>query len=493
MPTAEQIRDTETEEILDRLTRMIRWSDEFRLGFVKCNSPVQQQTMARTLAERIPDIRILEISLAEPLISLLDAIEARWDTHDPPHVIYVYGLEKSISPDCDYSPVLGRLNNDRDLIRRAVPAALLIWLPDFALDCMVQGAPDFWAWRSGVYEFPTDPDLWFNDALPALTLGTDQIASLALEDKRAEVTRIEELLRISEAFPNPGRREKQIRSRLLDQRGLLSLLLGDWQAAQTTYEEALRLAKELDDPAGIATILHQLASLQLLQDHRQEAMRLYEESMAINQNNGDKAGQAKALHQLAMLKQVEGQYDEAERLYRQGLELACEVSDSHGMAGALHQLGRVYENCGDYAEAERLYRESLSIKEKVQDLSGIAATLHQLGIVQQKQGSFAEAERLYQQSLRIKRQLGDALGIALTLGQLGKLAALQGYVVPALYSLGWAGLLFTRLGSPYARLAISDLMQIRKSIPEEEFQAILREKFTPEQRKDLLEMIDSPQ
>ena len=140
-----QQRVVDDNAILDRLERVVRWADDFRLAFVKCNRPTQREAMRRALLDRLKDKRVLEVFLEKPIISLLDELTARWDTANPPDAVCVYGLEKSVQEQCEASPVLGRLNHDRDLLRRAVPAALLIWLPDFALDCVVRGAPDFWA------------------------------------------------------------------------------------------------------------------------------------------------------------------------------------------------------------------------------------------------------------------------------------------------------------------------------------------------------------
>lgn len=122
------------EAVLDRLERVVRRADDFVLGFVKCNHPSQREEMRRAFLSRVQDRRVLGIELDQPLISLLDKITAHWDATNPPDAVCVYGLEHSITVDGEASPVLGRLNNDRDLLRRSVPVPLLIWLPDFALD-----------------------------------------------------------------------------------------------------------------------------------------------------------------------------------------------------------------------------------------------------------------------------------------------------------------------------------------------------------------------
>src|SRR2546427_7528784 len=194
MPGKMQLQPhTDINVVLDQLERVVRWSEEFQLVFVKCNHPVQQEVLRRALLARLHDKRVLEVVLEQPIVSLLDEITDRWDPAAPPQAVCVYGLEKSINQQRESSPVLGRLNHDRDLLRRAVPVPLLMWLPDFALDCVAQGAPDFWAWRSGVYEFPSNTRLWRMESMAALGPGTSPLLSLSLQDKRKEITQLEEL------------------------------------------------------------------------------------------------------------------------------------------------------------------------------------------------------------------------------------------------------------------------------------------------------------
>ena len=175
MPGKMPPHHTDFNNVLDQLERVVQWSEEFQLVFVKCNHPIQQEALRRAFFARLHDKRVLEVVLEQPIVSLLDEITARWDSAAPPQAVCVYHLEKSINEQRETSPVLGRLNHDRDLLRRAVPATLLLWLPDFALDCVARGAPDFWAWRSGVYEFPTDTELWHVESTVVLTAEACQL------------------------------------------------------------------------------------------------------------------------------------------------------------------------------------------------------------------------------------------------------------------------------------------------------------------------------
>ena len=407
----------------------------------------------------------------------------------------MYGLEKSINKLQEASPVLGRLNNDRDLLRRAIPVPLLIWLPDFALDFIARGAPDFWAWRSGVYEFATERTLWQRDGNQAIISDVLRVNSLSHHEKNAEIAHLEELLRTARSLPRKGKRERGLITSLLDQMGLIYQNLGDWEKSTTIYQENLKSLKALNDQRGVASTQHQLALLEQFRGNLREAERLYRQSLSVKQSMGDNIGIAITLHQLAMVEQDRGNREEAERLYRQNLEFERNIGDKSGVADSLHQLAILEQDRTNFQEAERLYCQSLEIKQGLGDKSGIAITLHQLARLQHVRGNLEEADRLYRQSLEIARNIGDRSGIAITEVQLGKLYQNQKNWHAALQHSLDAWLTFCELHSPYSGLVLSDIGEIREQISKEQFQAWLAEDFAPcgsEIQKRLDEALSAP-
>ncbi len=88
MPGKMQLQPhTDINVVLDQLERVVRWSEEFQLVFVKCNHPVQQEVLRRALLARLHDKRVLEVVLEQPIVSLLDEITDRWDPAAPPQAV----------------------------------------------------------------------------------------------------------------------------------------------------------------------------------------------------------------------------------------------------------------------------------------------------------------------------------------------------------------------------------------------------------------------
>jgi tetratricopeptide (TPR) repeat protein len=476
--------------VLDQLERVVRWSEEFQLVFVKCNHPAQQEILQHALLARLHDKRVLEVVLEQPIVSLLDEITARWDSAAPPQAVCVYHLERSINEQREASPVLGRLNHDRDLLRRAVPATLLLWLPDFALDCVARGAPDFWAWRSGVYEFPADRELWHFESAVALTPETSALFSLPLEDKQKEIARLSELLRTARAWPRHGKRERQTAAYLSEQLALLHYSLGERDKAQEFLEEALTLFQQLHDQKGIASAYHNLGIFAQDRGAYEEALEWYRRSLVLEEELGNRAGMASSYHQLGVLAQNRGAYEEALEWYRRSLVLEEELGNRAGMVNSYHQLGDVAYLRGAYEEALEWYHRSLALAEELGNRAGMVNSYHQLGDVAYLRGAYEEALKWYRRSLVLAEELGNRADMAASYSRIGVLFTTRG-TPDAAVSWTLRGLLIRmELCSPEIRTDLHWLTQQRQQLGETRLLSLLRERLSEKDAQAILRLLD---
>jgi len=431
--------------------------------------------MRRLLLERLGDKRVLEVFLEKPIISLVDELNSRWDTTQPPDAVCVYGLEHSLGEQHETSPVLGRLNHDRDLIRQAISAALLIWLPDFALDYVARGAPDFWAWRSGVYEFPTDKELWQTESAAVFAHGPISLFSLSLEDKQKEIARLEELLRTAQTLPQQDKRIQITNARLWHQLGLLQESLYRLPEAIANYKKALRIREEIDDQYGVARLLYQIGIIYRMRGKYAAALANYERALKLFEALGRQGGVAWSLHQIGMIHQLQGKYEAALANYERALKF-FEASDYYqlGVALSLHQIGTIHQARGDYEKALANYEQALKIKEVIGDQDGVAWSLHQIGTVHQARGDYTKALANYEQALKIAEKLGDQASMANSHGQIGQLFTQTGRYAEAFEHLLFART-FEKLQSPDAGIAVNVLKELRARWGEKEFDAAWRE------------------
>ncbi|MCP5450948.1 MAG: tetratricopeptide repeat protein [Gammaproteobacteria bacterium] len=428
MPSKRQQRTEKlnNDSILDQIERVVRWGDEFRLAFIKCDHPAQQEILRHALLERLSHQRILEISLDKPIVNLLDEIKPLWDPDQPPVAVCVYGLEYSLREQGENSPVLGRLNHDRDLLRKAIPAALLIWLSDFTLDFVARGAPDFWAWRSGVYEFKTENALWELESIAVFDNYATSLDLLSWKDKQQEITRLEELLRTSNSLIRQDKFAQIIKIGFLNRLGLLYISLDKPDEALGCYQQALKLADAFGYTVGKGITLNNLSQIYRARGDYDVALRYLEESLAIHRAIGDRAGEGRTLNNLSQIYQARGDDGTALRYLEESLAIHQAIDDRAGEGTTLNDLSVLYYVRGDDDTALRYLEEALAIQQTIGDRAGESTILNNLSQIYQGRGDYDTALRYLEEALVIRQTIGDRAGEGTTLNNLSLIYSARG-------------------------------------------------------------------
>lgn len=472
-PFAPGTLDQETE--LAALTHALEFASGFSLLFAQCNQAPQRRQLMAEMRERLQKFTVQEIHLNQPVNHLLDALREQL-TEPLPDAVFVSGLEHSLPSVAEAATTsfIANLNASRNSFPQTLPRPIVLWVPEYVLTAIAQGAPDFFSIRSGVYSFAATPEERA-EFVHTLSAGEYwQAANLPLAEKRDRVAAIEQLLAEYENLP-ADQRDRRTELRLLVRLGTLFDAQGSYAEAFSQFQRALKLAEEVGERAGVAISLHQLGNLHYLRGEYSEAQDRYEQSLRISEELGDRAGVAASLHQLGALHQDRSEYSEAQDRYEQSLRILEEIGDRAGIAKPLHNLGMLYQHRGEYGEAQDRYQQSLRIKEEFGDRAGGANSLHQLGNLHYLRGEYGEAQDHYQQSLRIKEELGDRAGGASSHGQMGKLFTETERYEEAFPLLLDALNTFRQLQSPYAKLAVNDLRTLRARWGQQAFDAAWQE------------------
>jgi tetratricopeptide (TPR) repeat protein len=396
----------QNQETLKHIASIIRLAETFRVVFVKCNQPVQCRQMAARLKEMLAgEADIVDVHLKEPVSSLRRAILASPELvkHEAQakRAIQVFGFERSI-PSEGPAPALDELNQSRENFPKSFSGPFLIWLPDYALTRLAREAPDFWGWRSGVFEF--SPERKFMDFVGKSIIQDVQEDRLSLEQKIERATALDGLIGDYREMPR-GERENRAFAEVLRRRGDLHYLLGEHNEAFRMYEESLKISEEIGDRCDVSRSLHRLGILAQDNNEYDKARKYYQKSLKISQEIEDKNRLSKSLHQLGMLAQDIGEYDEARKLYQKSLKISQNLGEMSSVSKSSHQLGMLAQYVGDYEKARKLYQKSLKIDQDLGDKSGVSKSLHQLGMLAQDIGEYDEARKLFKQSLKIHQDL----------------------------------------------------------------------------------------
>ncbi len=166
----ERIAPTPAEEYAS-LLNVLNWTEGFGLVFVQC-APSQGEELIKRVRQDLPQKRIESMNLSTEIKNLYERVEDV-TKYINPQILFIRGLENSFVPyikkgyggQGDYykldsvPPILNHLNLQRERFRKSTQICMVFLLPLFGLKYFIQRAPDFFDWRSGLFEIAADKEL----------------------------------------------------------------------------------------------------------------------------------------------------------------------------------------------------------------------------------------------------------------------------------------------------------------------------------------------
>lgn len=430
VPFDASVLDEATE--LRALQHALELATGFALFFVRCNQPAQRQHLIAALQERLPQLSIQQIDFKEPVHHLLDALRERV-ANPLPGAVFVSGLEYSLptSATAHATSFVANLNAARNSFPQIVPCPTVLWVPEYVLTAIAQGAPDFFSIRSGIYFFASTPSDKA-DLVESLTAG--EVWMAASLTAREKIERIKDIHRLISDYTSLPSLQRSLRTELvlLARLGHLYRSLGRWAEAKEAFQQALAIANSGGDHHSAGVFLTNLGNIYTDQGVLAEAEKIYKQALSTSRRIGDQRNEATILNNLGSLYSEQDEWARAEESYQQALCAATKVSDHAVESLALNNLGVIYMEQGKWPEAIGSFQKALNLAQEIGDRYGQGITLNNLGNVYRNQNDWAQAESTYQQGLLISSEIGDRQNAARILVNLARLALSQGKLVQAL-------------------------------------------------------------
>lgn len=140
--------------------------------------------------------------------------------------------------------------------------------------------------------------------------------------------------------------------------GHVAHLEADNEAAQSYYDEALGLYRDLNNPHGEAVILNNMGLLLQSQNDFGAARTHYEKALELNISLNERRGQASNLTNLGSVFEAHGQVDDARNAYTQALAFDKQIEDRDAIAHDLLNIARVLDHDGQEAVAMPFYHRA---------------------------------------------------------------------------------------------------------------------------------------
>ncbi|MEI6065401.1 MAG: tetratricopeptide repeat protein, partial [Pseudanabaena sp. ELA748] len=252
----EQDLPLDADEAYRSLVRSLRRTDGFALLFVRC-SPVQGDRIITDVRADLPSKTIEVLELKESIDNLYDHV-AGLPNREQINILFIKGIEYSIfayedremndvnlrSQSSVYGGtwqgiprVLGHLNLSRERFRDNFKFCVVFLLPEFALRYFIRRAPDFFDWRSNIYDFPTEKSLVDQESYRLVSLD----GSLSLDEYRQQTNeqRIAKLCQIKsyiDESSNPMRT-----SELWFKKGRIHAAANEYEEAFASYNRVLEI------------------------------------------------------------------------------------------------------------------------------------------------------------------------------------------------------------------------------------------------------------
>ena len=218
-------------------------------------------------------------------------------------------------------PFIANLNISRDDFPKFLSCPLIIWLPEYAANKIMNDAHDFFSVRSSIFYFETDPQLLNKQISQSTSVGYSEIQALHVEERQQRLANLEEMLAEYESLPKNKRdyeTERQLKSKL----AYIYFVSADYNKAEKFLKELLETEKDKES-YDYAVRLNDLANVYNSQGKYEEAIELFKEALLIDEKTIGKEhpDYATRLNNLANVYGSQGKYQEALDLYEQALKI----------------------------------------------------------------------------------------------------------------------------------------------------------------------------
>jgi tetratricopeptide (TPR) repeat protein len=232
------------QQSLASLLTFVDFAADLTIGFIEIDREQERDWIIEWLVDspQCQDVNFLVLTYDDPnLRFLLDEILTSLSQQDLQTtenlVLIIKGLEYSIG-HTEYPPILQNLNFVRDAFFDALPHPILFCLPSYQITSIAKFAPDFWAWKSGLFKFESiEQESIFIDVLPV-----EYSQNRKIPESQDRIDLLEGLL--IEYAASPLNRDLSVVVSILQQLGSFHQSHQEWVKAETFLMEALNTIEE---------------------------------------------------------------------------------------------------------------------------------------------------------------------------------------------------------------------------------------------------------
>ena len=208
---------------------------------------------------------------------------------------------------------------------------------------------------------------------------------------------------------------------------------GERDRARPFLEEALQLRRETDagDEIVEMTILNTLGNLEVSDGNYDKAQSHFDQAMLIAKSLNHTQRIAILHNNIAIIANRRDNFDEALHQYKLARDGFAQINHEWGIAATTHNIGMVYAELERYDDALATIQEAYTAHEKIGHRRGMVGGLSFMGTINFKLGKRREARRNYYDSLQMAQDVGVAWSAISTLVDVAELELSYGHAEQA--------------------------------------------------------------
>ena len=143
----------------------------------------------------------------------------------------------------------------------------------------------------------------------------------------------------------------------------MALTESHFAEAKACSDEALTLFRSLDDQWAVAQVLNVKGELTRLEGNYEAAEQLYQQALTLFRRFGNPWGANTVLQNLAYVAQHQNEYERAKSLFAEGLRISQELGDRLSIANCLVGLAGILANLGQRQQAVQLFGAAEALRD----------------------------------------------------------------------------------------------------------------------------------
>jgi tetratricopeptide (TPR) repeat protein len=201
--------------------------------------------------------------------------------------------------------------------------------------------------------------------------------------------------------------DTDIRAQAINIKGLLCFNQSNFDSALVFYEQALLLAKDVDNSKLQGKIHTNFAIIKFYQGFCDEAIANFGSTLKIAEQLNDIDLITGTYINMGLVANHFGEYSKATGFFEKAIESYKKINGIDGLILCHQNLGTIWFLQGNYGKAFEEVKQSLILAEAIGDKSNIAKAHHNMAELYARVGDHQQAMEAYLISIRKKEELND--------------------------------------------------------------------------------------